>query len=135
MSTSPLEFDHIVIPNIIGKSILDVGCGYGKWGFLVKAYFWLTKSGDFITQPYVVGIDLFYPHLPRLKLHKIYDGLVMASASYLPFRNKSFETVLAIEIIEHLSKDQGKCMISELERVASRCVILSMPNFKNMRGG
>ena len=36
MSTSPLAIDALVVNNVIGNSFLDVGCGHGKWGFLLK---------------------------------------------------------------------------------------------------
>ena len=36
MSTSPLVFDAYVLNNVLGTRFLDVGCGHGKWGYLLK---------------------------------------------------------------------------------------------------
>ena len=101
MATSPLALDHIVIPKIRGKKILDVGCGYGKWGFLMKKYFWSTQNGSLREEPFVVGIDYHKPTMQRLTHHHVYDQLVQGNAAYLPFRDKSFDTILAALVREH----------------------------------
>jgi SAM-dependent methyltransferase len=136
MSTSPLTFDSIVIPQVRGSSILDVGCGYGKWGFLVKRYFGHTYDhGDFTSQPVVYGLDIFYKHLQALKHHNIYDYLINADSLDLPFKDKIFDTTIATEVLEHLEKSDGKRFINELERVTRRCLIISTPNYEDLRGG
>src|SRR5580658_2383166 len=98
MSTSPLCFDPYVIHNLIGNRILDVGCGYGKWGFLIKKY---------LDHPYVVGIDAFEPHTHSARQLNVYDELLSASAIALPFADKSFDSAVACEIIEHLPREHG----------------------------
>ena len=40
MSSSPSYLDPIILPLIIGESVLDVGCGYGRWGNLIQSNFW-----------------------------------------------------------------------------------------------
>lgn len=135
MGTSPLTLDHVIIPKIRGKAILDVGCGFGKWGFLAKKYFWSTRDGNTMTEPFVVGIDRYFSLLPELNRHHIYDFLLQADATGLPFEDKSFDTVLAIELIEHLTKADGYQALKEFERLAKRCIILSTPNRKCLRDG
>jgi len=135
MSTSPLELDPIVIDKVCGDLILDVGCGYGKWGFLVKKYFWSTQDGEATREPVVIGVDLFSSSLKRLRNHQIYDALINADATALPFKDKTFDTVFGMELIEHLPKQEGIGLLHELERVARRCVLISTPNYPDFRGG
>jgi SAM-dependent methyltransferase len=135
MSTSPLIFDPVVIPQIRGSSILDVGCGYGKWGFLAKKYFWQTMDGDFTSQPIVYGLELFYKHLQTVKHHKIYDELINADALNLPFKDNVFDTTIATEVLEHLEKNDGRQFLDEIERVSRRCLIISTPNYEDLREG
>jgi hypothetical protein len=52
---------------------------------------------------------------------------VCASAEYLPFREKSFECVTYLELIEHLDSSQIAKAFSEANRVAGY-LILSTPN-------
>ncbi len=135
MSTSPLSLDHVVIPRIVGDSVLDVGCGYGKWGFLAKKYFWNTENGDIMREPFVAGVDLYSPNLARLNKHSIYNLLTQSNAMRLPFKDNSFDTIIAMEIIEHMPEEDGFKLLSELERVARKRVMLSTPNKLDLRGG
>ena len=134
MSTSPLELDPIIIGKVLGSKILDVGSGYGKWGFLVKKFFW-EISGDPVASPFVAGSDIFPPHLNSLKKMNIYDLLVNSDASSMPFKNESFDTVIAVELLEHLNRDNGLNFIEEAKRVAKKRVIISTPNFDSLREG
>ncbi len=129
MSTSPLVFDPYIIQNVPGKTFLDVGCGYGKWGFLLKKY------AD-PTQPrHVTGLDLFEPHVKALQADGIYDEVHVGDATALPFPDKSFDTVIACEVLEHLPREQGEVLIRELRRVARLCFVVSTPGFPCLRGG
>ena len=41
----------------------------------------------------------------------------------------------ATEVIEHFPKDKGALLLSELERVARQCIIISTPVTRELRGG
>jgi len=56
---------------------------------------------------------------PGLKISK-------ASAYKLPYKDKSFDLVLAIEVLEHLEHPEKA--LKEIQRVCSGCCILSVPN-------
>ena len=68
------------------RSILDVGCGYGFWGFVVRSR---VSSVD-----YIVGLDLDFGRVVRAG--GLYDGVV-ANAVFPPFREGVFDVVLAVE--------------------------------------
>jgi len=128
MSTSPLMFDPLVVNNLLGKSFIDIGCGHGKWGYLLKKY----RRGGGIT---VTGIDLFEPHLPALRKEGVYNHLEVANATSLPFADKSFDSAVACEIIEHLPRNCGRKLLAELMRVSKMSFVVTTPNFPCIRGG
>jgi ubiquinone/menaquinone biosynthesis C-methylase UbiE len=130
MSTSPLSFDPVVINNVVGSSFLDVGCGHGKWGYLLKTYRWSNDAPVTVT-----GIDLFEPHIRSLEPRGIYDQLFVASATELPFPDKSFDSAVACEVLEHLEQPEGARLISELKRVCRSSFVVTTPNFSCLRGG
>jgi SAM-dependent methyltransferase len=130
MSTSPLKFDPYVVNNLLGRTFLDVGCGHGKWGFLLKSYRW--TSGEAVE---VTGIDLFEPHIRALRTHGIYDHLQVASATELPFPDKSFDSAVACEVVEHLDQEGGRKLIAELKRVCRLSFVVTTPNYPCLRGG
>ena len=130
MSTSPLIFDPYVLGNVQGTRFLDVGCGHGKWGYLLKKY-----ADPPSQKRYVAGIDVFAPHVQALQAEGIYDDVRVGDATALPFGDQSFDTVIACEVIEHLPAEQGPVLIRELKRVAAKCFIVSTPTFPCLRGG
>lgn len=101
-----------------GVSILDVGCGTGQ---PIKE---ISRLKNFFT----VGVDLFIPYLKMCKQEKTHDQYVRADVRFLPFRKKSFDIILALHIIEHLSRNNGLKLIKDMERIARKQVIISTPN-------
>jgi ubiquinone/menaquinone biosynthesis C-methylase UbiE len=131
--SSNLEIVPIVIKQIEGTAVLDVGCGGGKYGFLMKTNWWETKSGS-LAQPgsfeetnpkLTVGIDLFFKSLQKARYHRTYHYYLQSKASELPFKDKSFDTVISIDTIEHLEKKDIEEFFKELERVARRKIIIT----------
>ena len=119
-----------ILPLVEGSIILDVGCGRGKWGYLSKVDYWYTKAGRRKNElNYVVGIDLHPEYLEFAKYHRIYDDVVLCDARCLPFKSRVFDTVLLLEVIEHMVKSEGKKSLSEAERVATLLVLVSTPSF------
>ena len=101
-----------------GRDILDVGGGWGEpMKFLAKNHKWQRK----------VNADIFLPHLKESKKKRIYDDYVLCDARYLPFKEKSFDIVLCLEVIEHMPKEDGFKLLSSLEELARKQVILSTP--------
>jgi SAM-dependent methyltransferase len=101
------------------RSLLDVGCGVaspiGTLGILNLK---------------LVGVDL---HLPSLKsskqegLHDLYvqmDALTIADV----FGANSFDCVIALDLIEHFTKDDGYRLIEAMEAVARKRAIIFTPN-------
>ena len=129
MSTSPLSFDPLVVHNLLGTTFLDIGCGHGKWGYLLKTYRWSSEKPVAVT-----GIDLFEPHIKSLENRGIYDRLHVGSATELPFQDKSFDSAVACEVLEHLEQPDGARLIAELKRVCSLSFVVTTPNYACLRG-
>jgi len=62
------------------KSYLDIACGRGKWGYLLKT--------SHKPPSYIIGGDLDKEVLQYVKMHGIYDDTVLFDGRYLPFRKK-----------------------------------------------
>jgi hypothetical protein len=70
-----------------------------------------------------VGCDVYEPYLPMLPPN-IYDVVVQASGTHLPFRDRCFNNVVSIAVIEHLEKESGVQMLREIKRVAKRLTVI-----------
>lgn len=128
---SPLSLPPHIFSLVEGETILDVGCGEGTYGFLLTNLWFQTQAWQYNPKRrrprLIVGLDI-KRKLNRSKLIKdIYDKFVCASAERLPFLDKSFETIICIELIEHLEKEGAQKLLDEMERVAKKQIIISSP--------
>jgi len=99
-------------------TIIDVGCEYGPTARLIRLH---------ARKTFIVGIDRYLPFLRSCKKRKLYDDLVLCDARALPFKGRSSDAVLALEVIEHLPKNAGLSFLADLEKIASRQVLVSTP--------
>lgn len=83
------------------KKTLDIGCGFG--GFL--SY----DPENFI------GIDINEEALSFCNSEKY--NVRFGSANKLPFPNESFDAIVALQVIEHLTPEVAYQMFKEVERV------------------
>ncbi|MEM5811464.1 MAG: class I SAM-dependent methyltransferase [Candidatus Aenigmatarchaeota archaeon] len=95
------------------NSLLDLGCGRGIIGILVRIY---------RSPKRVVGVEIFKKYINFCKKHRIYDKIFKLDLKKLPlpFKNKSFDVVTLIEVIEHLPKENAINLIFEAERIAKK---------------
>jgi len=104
------------------KSVLDAGCGRG---FYVN----LASYAPFIKK--IDGIDINEKYLERARILEKRDKRVtihQGSIYKLPFKDKSFDFIVASEILEHLSDDR-KALV-ELYRVLKKdgILVITVPN-------
>jgi len=95
--------------------VLDLGCGP-------------VSLLRFLKVRYSIGVDLFKPYLIEARRLSTHSEFVMANCTNLEFKERSFDVVLAFNIIEHLDKQQGLELIKKAKRWARKAVILSIPN-------
>lgn len=97
-----------------GEKVLDLGCGPGEYGPALK--------GKATT---LVGLDMD-KGLLRIAKTRGYDKLVNGKiGKKLRFATGAFDTVWCSEILEHLP---SLSIVGELERVAKKRVVITLPN-------
>ena len=96
-------------------SILDVACG-------------LSLKSKFIPAQIRVGVDIYDKYFDHIETDVPYVVIKYdvrkLEEIFLP---KSFDLVLALDIIEHLDKDESLSMIRQCEKIARKAVILETP--------
>ena len=130
MSSSPCYLDPVVIPFIRGETVLDVGCGYGRWSTLIHTNFW---EAGLQVPPAVDGLDAYGPNVSFCAQHGYYRRVWQQT---LPSSlDGEWDTVLACEVLEHLRQDDVEEVVALLESVARQRVVFSTPNFPDFRDG
>ncbi len=113
--TSLNTVQHVMDSN--AQSILDVGCGKGE------PIAFINRNKKYC----VVGVDIFKPSLSLCRKLGYHDNLILADVRNLPFEPNSFDVVICMEVLEHLSQIQGEGLLRSLESIARRQVIISSP--------
>lgn len=97
------------------KKILDIGCGNGL----------ITNS---LPQDiYVCGLDISEEALKYVQREKI-----VGSIENLPFEDEEIDLVLSTDTIEHLPPEVLENGICEIQRVASKYVLIAVPYKENL---
>ncbi|MEK7504479.1 MAG: class I SAM-dependent methyltransferase [Patescibacteria group bacterium] len=100
------------------KTILDVGCGNNSpIGLLEEKY-------------NTIGVDAYKPSIEESKKQKIHNAYILGDIKKLNslVKKKSFDAVVALDVIEHLEKNDGYKLLDNMERTARKKVILVTPN-------
>lgn len=100
-----------------GQSILDLGCGGGAPLRFINRH----------KQFYCVGVDIFQPWMNGAKRRERHNDYILCDIRKLPIKEKTFDIVLCIEVLEHLSKEDGQKLLADMERIARRQVIVTTP--------
>jgi len=126
------------IPNVIEAifklqptSILDVGIGYGKWGFLCREYLESWKDRVFPNQwkVRIDGIEIFVPYYERLPwVRNIYDEVHIGDAcSVVDGLCLRYDVVMAGDVLEHIEKSAAAELMQRLMTIANKTLILGLP--------
>lgn len=113
------HFTSIVQSNIEGcDSVLELGCGYFSYIQGMK------------NKPYSVGVDLFLPVIESGQKNKIHDKYELLNVMDVDekFADKSFDCVMAMDLIEHLTKEDGLLFLEKINKIARKKIIIYTPN-------
>ncbi|MCW3090880.1 MAG: uncharacterized protein JWP81_1949 [Ferruginibacter sp.] len=112
------------------KTILDIGKGFGKYGFLVHEYVGidntkkvdpaktLKEQSNLLIDAIEIDADLMLPHLQQI-YNKVYLGDVLKIYEEMV----KYEMVLMIDIIEHINKGQALQLLRYLIQQGSTIII------------
>lgn len=116
----PFQRFFTVLEQEVGScdSLLDVGCGdQSPINFFARRL------------PYTVGIDAFEPAIATSRAHRIHDEYrcmnVLDIEKEIP--DRSFDCAVALDLIEHLTKEDGLRLLGAMERIARRKVVVFTP--------
>ena len=105
---------HDIVLNLKPKTLLDVGCGKGKYVEWAKSVGIKAEGLDFAS-----GYG------------------VQADVACMPFDDNSFEIITAFDVLEHFREEDLHRGLLEMARVASRFWLISIgygPSRKNWHG-
>ena len=100
------------------SSLLDLGCGSNSP---------ISRFSSKI--PYRVGVDIFDNSICLSKKNNIHNEYIKIDILDIEneFEEKSFDCVIAIDLIEHFSKEDGLNLLRIMEKISKKKVVISTP--------
>jgi 2-polyprenyl-3-methyl-5-hydroxy-6-metoxy-1,4-benzoquinol methylase len=100
--------------------VLDICCGIGN----------VSHSLDVKR---LVGIDIYQKYLDKYKIRKPSVELICGDAISVckQFENDTFDVVLLVDAVEHLTKPDALELLRESERICKRTIFVFTPESKS----
>ncbi len=118
-TSNPMQISFVLdaILQLQPASILDIGCGSGKYGVLLREYFPTAR---------IDGIEGFAPYVTqvhRVIYNNVYEAKVLEVVKMI---TNHYDLVIMIDVFEHLMPADGSALLSALKKI-STSVLISVP--------
>ncbi len=112
------------------ESVLDIGIGFGKYGYLAREYLELWdgrgKYGDW--QRVIDGIEAFEEYVTPLH-REVYSHVFVGNAlEVVPVLERTYDLALLIDVFEHFTFEEGNRLLDSLMEKAAN-VLISVPKW------
>jgi len=116
------------------KSVLDVGCGFGKWGFLARLYIqiWDSKLTKEVYQNWrdnlqVDAIEIFIDYITDLQ-RLIYNKIYIGDMREVIEKVGNYDLIIMGDVLEHIPLQDGLTLLKKA-RAKARWIIITMPDY------
>jgi len=130
--------DYSLISSIIDivfkakpRTVLDIGIGFGKYGFLFREYLDIyghTSLDDYKSSGWktrIDGIEIYEPYI--LAHHRfLYSNLYIGDVCELLPKLEDYDLIFIGDVLEHLPQKKGRSLIETMKRKA-KYVIFAVP--------
>ncbi|MCX5770849.1 MAG: hypothetical protein NTZ09_11335 [Candidatus Hydrogenedentes bacterium] len=110
------------------RSVLDVGCGFGLWGFLCREYLdvWCGRVSPAQWQVRIDGIEVFEPYI-QAHQRAVYSNILIKDVREAVKHIDDYDLIIAGDVIEHLDKPDGEAMVEALYNKARKALLINIP--------
>ena len=110
------------------QKLLDIGIGFGKFGFLAREYleFWNEEKEYDDWNRQIDGIEAFEPYITPVHRY-IYSNIFTGNAlEILPGLKDKYDLILMIDVLEHFNREDGLKLLEQCRKTA-RNILVSVP--------
>lgn len=135
MASSDLQIIPYVLSNLAQtefKSVLDVGMGFGKYGYLIRDYFDLMKAEkpeEFKRENWrlkIDGVEAFEQFVgERQKMS--YDDIHIGDCRDVVSKLGQYDVIIMIAALIHMSREDGLKLIREMYEHCDQYVLFTAP--------
>lgn len=125
-----------ILTRLKPRSVLDIGKGFGKYGFLIHEYcgidpkkapnpsMTLRQQSTIVVDAVDINRDYDFPHLSHL-YSTVHIGDILQLYPKLP----NYDLILMADVIEHLPKESAKEMLRAFIAKGSRVLVTTPVTF------
>jgi len=112
-----------------GQIVADIGCGAGLFSHIAKCGWYHSESyledPEKHSAPILIGVEV---NKWQNKYYHNYDFFLQGVSTDLGLPDKSVDTLVCIENIEHLTKREVSAALREFVRVSRQRIIITTPS-------
>ena len=112
--------------------VLDVGVGFGKYGFLIREYtdIWDMQSVDDYRperwKMFIDGVDATAAYITPLHEY-VYDTIHIGDITELIDTLGNYDVIIMGDVLEHFDKPVGERLLDKLYEHTNKCLLLTFP--------
>jgi hypothetical protein len=128
-----------VVQQVRPASVLDLGLGFGKYGFLLREYLDVATSIGLLPPPkttdgtngapkvFIDGVEGCSRYVGGLQ-HEVYNRIIEMNVldACKTLSSGSYDCCLLIDVLEHLTSAEGWELLGQIRRI-SRSAVVSTP--------
>jgi len=105
-------------------SVLDIGIGFGKFGFLAREYTDVRLGRYFNWKTKIDGIEIFEKYITHLQ-REIYDNIYIGNAiDILPTLGR-YDMIICSDVLEHFSEQDGTALLDLITHQSKFAMIVT----------
>lgn len=110
------------------QSVLDVGCGFGKWGYLCREYLDVFPGRPFKDQwtTRIDAIEFFEPYIMEHQRF-LYSNIMIGDVRDLCKQIDNYDLIIAGDVIEHMFKDEAEAVVETLYAKSNKLLMVNIP--------
>ena len=114
-------------------SVLDIGIGFGKYGFLAREYCDIHYGRYFDWKTRIDGIEGFEMYITDVQ-RSVYDNIYIGDAVDIIKTLGIYDLILSVDMLEHLEKERGMELLNDIQKHC-KSAIISLPMFPSQQSG
>jgi 2-polyprenyl-3-methyl-5-hydroxy-6-metoxy-1,4-benzoquinol methylase len=131
-TSNPSAISYIAqrIRSLQPQSILDIGIGCGKWGFIAREYAdteFLCNLNP-VSRLQLDGIEIFPAYIGSIQ-KMLYNNIYIGNASLVINEiSTTYDLIIMGDVIEHFTKDDGISLLNKIKKKSKKSLIIT-PNY------
>jgi SAM-dependent methyltransferase len=123
-----INYSIELIRHIAPQSVLDVGCGFGRWGFLCREFLdvWEGRTYSESWKVRIEGIEAFPPNITPMH-HYIYNNIYIGDAAQVIEQLSAYDLIIFGDVLEHFVKDEGEQLLQKAIAHTNKAVLIHVP--------